>query len=99
MKAAVVFAGSGPLVILTSHDSLQAPALRNKLASKGIEKFIAYELPVDTVRRKYGEHFTVVCEDLHQTDDLRVLDFNGHRAMELLSFRELDLAHPVLHEV
>lgn len=99
MKAAVVFAGSGPLVILTSHDSLQAPALRNKLASKGIEKYIAYELPVDTVRRKYGEHFTVVCEDLHQTDDLRVLDFNGHRAMELLSFSELDLAHPVLHEV
>ena len=48
MKAALLFTGSGPLVILTSHASFTDPALLEKLAAKGIDKFIAYEVPVAT---------------------------------------------------
>ena len=46
MKVAMLFTGSGPIVILTSHDSVTDPALIEKLEAKGIERFLAYELPL-----------------------------------------------------
>jgi hypothetical protein len=38
MKIALLFTGSGPLVIATSHDSLMDPVFLDKLHAKGIEK-------------------------------------------------------------
>jgi len=96
MKAALVFSGSGPLVILTSHASFTDPMLLEKLAAKGIHKFIAYEVPVEIARQRYGNHFQVVMRDLREADDLRVLDFNGERAFRL--FHIAELGAPIMHE-
>ena len=96
MKAYLVFSGSGPIVILTSHPSVEHPVLLEKLQAKGIEKFIAYEIPIDTARSRYGPHFDVVNRDLHETDDLRVLDYSGARAFRLFSFGEI--GDPIMHE-
>ena len=96
MRAYFLFTANGPLVILTSYESIEHPVLLKKLAAKGIPKFIAYEIFVETVRAKYGKHFEVVCEDLTETDDLRVLDYSGDRAFRLWSFGELGV--PVYHE-
>jgi hypothetical protein len=96
MNASIIFSGSGPIVILTSHSGLEDPALLERLAVKGIKKFIAFPIPLETAKAKYGKHFEIISGDLHETDDLRVLDFNGTRAMELLPFNEL--GPPVLHE-
>jgi len=96
MKAFMVFTGSGPLVILTSHGSITAPSLIEKFAAKGIDKFIAHEIPIDLARERYGGHFDVVRKDLHETDDLRILDYNGERAFRL--FRLSELGAPNLHE-
>lgn len=96
MKVAMLFTGSGPLVILTSHESLTSPALLDTLAAKGIDKFIAYEIPQEMARQRYGGHYDVVAGDLHESDDLRVLDYNGERAFRLFRFDEL--GPPVLHE-
>ena len=96
MHAALVFPGSGPLVILTSHEGLEDTKLLERLAVKGIKKFIAFPVPIDLLKEKYGVHFEIVCRDLHETDDLRVLDFDGRRAMELLPFDAL--GPPVYHE-
>jgi hypothetical protein len=96
MKAALLFTGSGPIVILTSHASLTDPVLLLKLHAKGIDKFIAYELPLDLARDRYGQHFRVVLRDLSETDDLRVLDFNGQRAFGL--FHLAELGTPTLYE-
>jgi hypothetical protein len=41
MKAAMVFTGSGPILILTSFDSLEHPTLAEKLGARGITKYIA----------------------------------------------------------
>ncbi|MEA3470147.1 MAG: hypothetical protein U9R24_00315, partial [Thermodesulfobacteriota bacterium] len=68
MKVAIIFTGTGPILILTSYESLTNPAFIDKLAAKGIKKFIASELLLDTVEERYGEHFTVVMGDLLQTD-------------------------------
>ena len=96
MNAALLFGPSGPLVILTSYDSFEHPALLNRLAAKGISKFIAFKLDVNFLRTRYGPHFDIVCEDLHESDDLRVLDFDGARTFKLIPFSEL--GGSVMHE-
>jgi hypothetical protein len=96
MKAALVFAGSGPIVILTSYPSLSDAGLLRALKAHGVGKFIAYELSLDTVAARYGGHFQVVMNDARDSDDLRVLDVNGDRAFRLFRFSEL--GPPVMHD-
>lgn len=96
MKVFMLMAGSGPVVILTSHGSIEDAVILEKLAAKGLDKFLAYEVPVELAKERYGGHFTVVANDLHETDDLRVLDYNGERAFRLFRFAELGT--PLLYE-
>jgi hypothetical protein len=96
MKAGIFFTGSGPVVIITSYDSFTNPNLVKKLSSKGIKKFIAYEVPMNMAVEKYGHHYDVVMDDLKQEDDLRVLDYDGHHIFSKFSFKELGL--PVIYE-
>jgi hypothetical protein len=96
MKAGIFFTGSGPIVVLTSYTSLTAPNFVEKLAAKGISKFIAYEVLMEDVQKKYGKHFEVIMKDLHQTDDLRVLDYDGHRVFR--NFTLSQLGQPIYHE-
>ena len=96
MKAIMLISGSGPLVILTSYGSADDPALVERLAAKGINKFLAYEVPLELAKERYGGHYQTVTNNLHETDDLRVLDHNGNRAFELFRFDELGPL--VIHE-
>ena len=96
MKAGIFFTGSGPILILTSYASLTAPLLVEKLAAKGINKFIAYEVPVEEAKKTYGKHFEVILKDLHQSDDLRILDYDGHRVFR--NFTLNALGPPIYHE-
>lgn len=88
MKAAILFTGGGPLAILTAHDSLNDPDLLSRLRQKGVGKFMGFELPVDTMRDRYGPHFNQVVEDNKQDDALRVLDNDGTRIFERFPFAE-----------
>jgi hypothetical protein len=88
MKAAIVFTGSGPLVILTSYESFTDPKLVAKLNAKGVRKYMGFELPLELCQKRYGEHYPVVINDLRQTDDLRVLDYDGHHVFLTFSFSE-----------
>ena len=96
MKTYMLITGSGPIVVLTSHNSILDAALIKKLAGKGIEKFIAYEIPIGLAQKRYGAHFALVQDDVRETDDLRVLDYDGSRAFKLFRFGEL--GPPLLHE-
>jgi predicted ABC-type ATPase len=96
VKAYFLFTAGGPLVILTSYDSIENPKVLKRLNSKGISKFIAHEVPVELAKTRYGRHFNVVCQDLHECDDLRVLDYSGERAFNNFSFQ--DLGGPIYHE-
>ncbi len=89
MKVFMLYTGSGPIVILTSHTSILDQQLLGKLAAKGVTKFLAFEVPVELARERYGGHFEVVSRDLFESDDLRVLDYSGERAWRLFSFDEL----------
>ncbi len=96
MKAGIIFTGAGPILILTSYEAFDEPKLVEKLRAKGIEKFIASEVPLEKAKERYGKHFNVVLGDLHQTDDLRVLDYNGHNVLYNFTFSEM--SKPVYHE-
>jgi len=96
MKAGIFFTGSGAVLILTSHDSLNDPDLIEKLKAKGIDKYIAYEVPIDMVRNRYGVHYNAVINDLKQSDDLRVMDFDGRRVFQRFGFGEM--GQPMYHE-
>ena len=96
MNGLLLMTASGPLLVLSSHDSPEDDVFLGKLKAKGIEKFMAYPLDVENLEKQYGGHFAKVVQDLHETDDLRVLDYNGQRIFQMI---ELDkLGSPVIHE-
>ena len=96
MKVGIFFTGSGPILIITSYESLTSPDLIRKLAAKGIKKFIAFEVDEALARQHYGIHFDTTLSDLKQEDDLRVLDYDGHHIFRTFSFKEL--GKPVFYE-
>jgi hypothetical protein len=96
MKAGIFFTGTGPILILTTYASLDAPNLVDKLYQKGIKKYIAYEVPEELVKERYGKQFNVILGDLKQSDDLRVLDYDGHHVFYNFSLSEI--GQPVFYE-
>jgi hypothetical protein len=91
----MIMTDTGPIVILTSHTSLQS--LERSLAGKGIDKFLACEIPIELAEERYGTHFSVVKSDLRESDNLRILDEDGTRVFKRFRFDEL--AAPTRHEL
>ncbi len=96
MKIFYLMTGSGSMLIMTSYASLEVPEFLDKLSAKGIEKFLAYSVPEELAKQWYGKHFGIVAQDLRQSGDLRVLDYNGNRVFERLSFEEI--GHPHVYD-
>ena len=96
MKAGIFFTGTGPILLLTSYETLDDPNLVEKLKTKGIRKYIAYEVPEKLVKDKYGQQYKTILGDLKQSDDLRVLDYDGHHVFYNFSIK--DVGDPVFHE-
>ena len=96
MKAGIVYTGTGPLVVTTSCDTLEDPRVAAQLASKGIKKYIAYEIPIELVKESYGQHFAVALSDLKQTDELRIVDEDGVRIFN--NFPLNRYGEPIFHE-
>ena len=88
MKVGIIFTGSGPILIFTTYDSFTGDNFVEKLKTKGVNKFIAYEVPVERAKEKYRMHFPIIMNDLKQSDDLRVLDYNEHHIMNNFSFKK-----------
>lgn len=96
MKAGIFFTGTGPILLLTSYEELTDPRFLEKLATKGIKKFIAFEIDTNKVKQRYGHHYQVILNDLRQTDDLRVLDYDGHHVF--INFSLFELGDPIYHD-
>ena len=88
-RAFLIFAGTGPILVLSTYPSLTDERLLAKLRYKGIGKFIGYEVAMDAVRARYAHSFDRVASDLDAVEDLRVLDFNGHQIMTNFALAEL----------
>ncbi len=93
MKVLYLITGTGSMLIMTSYQSLDDNNFLQKLTAKGIEKFLAYNIPVEQAKKWYGNHFSIVEQDLMPSGDLRVLDYNGSRVFERLNFSKIDPPH------
>ena len=89
MKSGICFTGTGPILVLTTYNSFLDEELLKKFQSKGIKKFIVYEVPIDKVKTRYGAHYDIVMNDLKQENDLRVLDYDGHHVFYQFALKEL----------
>jgi hypothetical protein len=89
IRAYIIFTGTGPILVLSTYPELADERLVGKLRYKGIDKFIAYEVSLDAVGRRYAHSFASIARDLAGAEDLRVLDFNGHQIMANFSLQEL----------
>lgn len=96
MRAYLVFTETGPILLLTSCATITEDRLLEALEERGIVKFIAYEVPVDSVHRLYGVPFEVVESDVRRGKPMGVLDFNGPHILNTFSMH--DLGRPIPHE-
>ncbi len=88
-RAYLIFTGSGPILALSSYPKLTDERLIEKLHYKGIDKFMAYQVDLDVVEKRYPNAFEATLADLQDVQDFRVLDFNGHQIMANFSLDEL----------
>jgi len=96
MKAVIVFSSNGPVLIVTSYPSIDDSRFVAKLKAKGIGKFMAWEVAIDHCEELYGYGFRDIVADLKKEDDLRILDFDGHRIF--LNFSLAGLHEPFVFE-
>lgn len=89
MKTVMLYTASGPVLLLTSYGSVTDPGFVGKLKARGIEKFVAYEVPLEKTRERYQLDYERVAAELAETDDLRLLDVDGHRVFRRFAFKEL----------
>lgn len=96
MRSYVVFTQDGPILALTSRPGITDRRLLTVFERRGIDKFIACEVPLERVRSLYGRPFDLVADEVKTGAELRVLDFNGPHIVSRLSLS--DLGRPILHE-
>jgi len=86
VKAGIIFTGTGPILTLTSFEDLSDVKFSAKLGQKGIDKYLAVEVPLELCQQRYGRHYDVILKDVKQSDDLRVLDYNGFNVFHNFPF-------------
>ena len=97
MKAALIFTGSGPIVILTTTRLPDRPGPRREARGpRGFGSSSRSRSRSKSVRAKYHAHYDHVLLDLKQEDDLRVVDEDGHHVYAEFSLR--DLGAPIAWE-
>jgi len=89
MRSFLILTENRPILVMTSNSCITGKALQEALGRKGIEKFIAYDVPVDRLHEFYGLPFEVNAADIERGQDLRVLDFDGPHIFDRVPFSEL----------
>lgn len=87
MKCFLCFAVGGPILALTKSDSPRDPEFLKKATSWG--KFVAFDVPMDSVKAAYSAHFEHVLTEPKETDDLRVLDTDAGQIFTNIDFNLL----------
>lgn len=89
VRSFLLLTETGPVLLLTRCSSITEDALVTHLNRRGIEKFIAFEVPVSKVHKLYGVPFDVVAADINDGREMRILDYNGPHIFSSFSFGEL----------
>ena len=90
VRAYMIFGGVGPMLVVTQLTSGMQGAVASKhLVSKGITKFIAFEVSVHKVKEIYGPRYGAAVERLVSDSDIRVVDMDGHNVFGNFDFIEM----------
>ncbi len=89
MRAFLVFSESEPIVVMASRRAVREGQLVDRLTRMGHDRFIAHEVPVETLRESYGLPFEVIESDIRHGKSIRVLDSDGRRIFASLPLSEL----------
>lgn len=89
MKCYLLFANTGAKVILTSYDSIEHARLIKQFEAIGITKFIACEVSINAARAYYGDYFDILCNDMYEKNDLRIIEYSGQNSSRKFSFNVL----------
>lgn len=92
MRSYLLLTETGPVLLLTKCSSVTEESLVEHLHGRGIQKFIAFEVPVSKVHKLYGVPFEVVAADIDLGREMRILDYNGPHIFS--SFRLDELGSP-----
>jgi hypothetical protein len=93
MTAFLVFTDFEPLLVMAPRTAAVDGRLVRGLGEKGIQRFIAHEIPLDDLKVRYGVPFEVVESDVRRGGDVRVLDSKGSHV--LANVRLADLGPPI----
>lgn len=95
VKAYLVLTATGALIALTRYDLNTEPEMVKNLAA-GIGKMIAYELPMETIKRNYKAHYEHLSSDPKAKNSFIILDSDGREVFNNISLKEL--GQPIIYE-
>ncbi len=89
MTAYLVFTAAGPVLVVSSCSSIMDERVVGFLRRRGFARFLAYEVPLECVRRAYGEPFEVIAAELATGMAARVLDYDGRHIFASVPLADL----------
>ena len=96
LKSYLVMRATGGVLILTDHDLAKEPGALKKLAEGGLEKFIAFEVPLEQVKTNYSAHYEHVLKEPKQISEFITLDDDAREIFENISLK--GLGAPLIYE-
>jgi hypothetical protein len=89
MTAFLIFSEREPLLVMAAAEAVADGRLIERLEAIGVDRFIAHEVPVASLRESYGVPFEVIESDIRRGKPVRILDSNGRHAFAQLCLRDL----------
>jgi hypothetical protein len=95
-RAYLLLTANGAQLTVTSHDLMSESAALDMLAAGGPDKFIAFEIPIEEVRKNYSAHLEHAFKDPKLTNSFIPLDVDGAQVFKNIEFS--GLGPPIFYE-
>lgn len=95
-RAYLLLTATGAMLALTNHNLTTEPEILDELSRGGPDKFIAYELPIDTVKNNYRAHFEHMVNDPGRKSEYTILDNDGRQIFNNISLK--DIQNQIVYE-
>ena len=88
-KAYLVLSSAGAALILTQSDISSEPAVLAHSVGNGLNKYIAYEVPMERLKQNYSAHLGHIFNDPKETGQFLTLDDDERQVFRNISLKEL----------
>jgi hypothetical protein len=89
MTAFLVLTEWEPFIVMASRAAISDGRFVESLTERGFDRFIAHEVGLDRLRKRYGVPFEVIEDDVKHGKEVRVLDAIGSRVFESIQLADL----------